>query len=215
MYDYRYVSLNEAKPYKEKIRALLYLVQDEVRDDFTFQFIPVGSSSPDRNMITCLRNGNIGFDFDYNIEPNVDEDNCDPTYIRRTILKALRTHFSTFGYTHIEDSTSVITLKAVDYFRSKVLHSCDIAIVHNYYEKGIQRQEYIRFNKNHNSYSWVERGKGFYINEKIEWLKKHEFWNELRDYYIYKKDYNTNPDKHSRSLLAESVNEIYRKYTHR
>ena len=214
MYNYRYVTKNEAKPYKERIEELLHLLQNKLRDDdFTFQFTPVGSSN--QNMITCLQDGNVGFDLDYNIEPNVDEENSDPAYIRSTLFEVLRTYYREFGYTHIENSTSVITLKIVDTYRSKVLHSCDIAIVHNYYERGTERQEYIRFNKNQKTYSWVERGKGFYLKEKIEWLKKNEHWNELRDYYIYKKNSNTDPDKHSRSLRAESVNEVYHRYTHK
>ena len=212
MYDYRYVTKNEAAPYKEDLRQLIYLVQDEVRDDFTFQFTPVGSSSPDRNMITCLRNGNIGFDFDYNIEPNPKNNNTNPAFIRNRIYEALRKHAGKFGYTNIEESTSVITIKAVDRYRSRILFSCDFAIVHHYNDNGVRYQQYIRYNKGRNTYSWEDRGKGFYIEHKIEWLKKNGYWNNLRDYYIEKKNCNEDPNKHSRSLLAEAVNEKYSKY---
>ena len=47
--------------------------------------------------------------------------------------------------------------------------------------------------------------------EKMKWLKNNHYWGELRDYYIKKKNYNKNPDKHSRSILAESINEMYQK----
>jgi len=35
------------------------------------------------------------------------------------------------------------------------------------------------------------------------------------DYYIYKKNVNDNPEKHSRSLFAESVAEVCRKNGYR
>ena len=212
MYDYRYVTKNEAKPYKEKIIELLNLIQDEVRDQFTFKYTPVGSSSPNRNMITCLTNGNIGFDFDYNIEPNLSDGNS-PDKVRKVIYDGLKKYALRFGYTKVENSTSVITIKVIEHRRKRILYSCDFAIVHNYEgDDGTIKQEYIRFNKEHQTYSWQDRGKGFYIEHKIEWLKKNGYWNDLRCYYIEKKNYNEDPNKHSRSLLAEAVNERYHKY---
>lgn len=49
MHDFKYVTKNEAKPQKDEIYQILYEVQDLVRENFTFSFTPVGSSS--RNMI--------------------------------------------------------------------------------------------------------------------------------------------------------------------
>ena len=50
MYHFEYVSKKEAAPYKAELIEILHQVQDYVRDDFTFQFTFIGSSS--RNMIT-------------------------------------------------------------------------------------------------------------------------------------------------------------------
>ena len=210
MYDFCYVTKKEASPLKEDIKELLYLVQDEVKQHFTFRFDPVGSSS--RNMITYDRNGNIGFDFDFNIEPNDPKEKYNAYEIRNIIYEAIRKHYKKFGYTNIENSTSVITIKAVDHYRRKIKYSCDFAIVHNFTDNGKRVQQYIRYNKGNNTYSWNLRGKGFFIDEKIKWLKAHKHWNDLLDYYIEKKNNNDNSDKHSRSILAESVNEQYRKY---
>ena len=66
MYHYEYVSKKQAAPYKAELIEIINKVQDEVRDDFTFQFTFIGSSS--RNMITFDPTTNIGFDFDVNIE---------------------------------------------------------------------------------------------------------------------------------------------------
>lgn len=210
MYDFRYVTKKEAAPLKEEVIELLRLVQNEVRKYFTFRFDAVGSSS--RNMITCERNGNIGFDFDFNIEPNDPEKKFSADEMRKIIYEAIRKHAGKFGYTHIEDSTSVITIKAVDYHHSKIKYSCDFAIVHHYNKNGKTMQEYIKFDKKRNRCYWENRGKGFYIEGKINWLKDKGYWNELRDYYIEKKNNNYNSNKHSRSILAESVNELYQKY---
>lgn len=210
MYDFRYVTKKEAAPFKKEIIKILHKVQKEVKKDFTFQFYPVGSSS--RNMITCDRNGNIGFDFDFNIEPNDPEGNYNPYEMRTIIFNAIDRHMRTFGYSKIENSTSVITIKAIDYPNSRIKYSCDFAIVHHYNENGKKMQEYIEFDKYFNRYNWKKRGKDFYIAGKINWLKKNGYWNELRDSYIDMKNKNHDPDKHSRSILAESVNDMYQKY---
>lgn len=217
MYDFRYVTKKEAAPFKKDIIELLRSVQNEVRDYFTFRFDAVGSSS--RNMITCERNGNIGFDFDFNIEPNDPEKKFSACEIRTAIYKAIDKHKKAidkhkgkFEYTHIENSTSVITIKVVDRRNSKIKYSCDFAIVHHYNDKGKRRQRYIRYDKKNNTYVWEKRGKGFYIEKKILWLKKNGYCNKLRDFYIDKKNKNYDRNKHSRSIFAESVNELYQKY---
>ena len=38
-------------------------------------------------------------------------------------------------------------------------------------------------------------------------------WQNVRDYYLEKKNKNTNPNKKSRSLYAEAVNDIYHNNT--
>lgn len=87
MHDFCYVSKKEAAPVKAELLDIIHEVQDIVRDDFTFQFTFIGSSS--RNMITYDRKSNIGFDFDINIEVNDDDENYEPKEIRTIIRKAL------------------------------------------------------------------------------------------------------------------------------
>lgn len=207
MHDFRYVTKNEAKPIKEELYQILYEVQDLVRDNFTFKFTPVGSSS--RNMITYDTKSNIGFDFDINIEVNDDEQDFEPKEIRTIIRNAIDRVAPRYGYKHCEDSTRVLTIKKVNTWTSSIIHSCDFAIVYNC-DDG--KQQYIRFNKDNNYYSWDFQGKGFVgLEKKIDWLKKENLWGELQKYYIYKKNINDNPDKHSRSIFAESINEMCQK----
>ena len=185
MHDFCYVSKKEAAPVKAELLDIIHEVQDIVRDDFTFQFTFIGSSS--RNMITYDRKSNIGFDFDVNIEVNDYDEN----------------------YDYCEDSTRVLTIKKKDRPNSRIIHSCDFAIVNNC---GGGRQQYIRYNKDHQTYTWEYQGGGFEtLPDKIDWLNENGYWGELRDYYKEKKNTNSNPKKHSRSIYAEAITEMCQK----
>ena len=211
MHDFRYVTKKQAQPIKDELYQILYMVQDLVRDNFTFSFTPIGSSS--RNMITCDAKSNIGFDFDINIEVNDDNEDFEPKEIRTIIRTAIDRVAPRYGYKNCEDSTRVLTIKKVDTSHSRIIHSCDFAIVYNC---GDGRQQYIRFNKDNNYYFWEYQGKGFVgLEKKMDCLKRENLWGELQDYYIYKKNCNDNPDKHSRSIFAESINEMCQKNGYR
>ena len=123
-------------------------------------------------------------------------------------MNALNKITKKYGYDFAEDSTRVITIKVKDKENSKILHSCDFAIVNNYVdEDGYHRQEYIYFNKKQNSYYWQEQSDGYYmLPEKAEWIEKNEYQEELRNLYLDKKNKNIS-GKHSRTLYAESVHE--------
>lgn len=206
MHDFRYISKKKTAPVKADLLCLIHEVQDIVRDKFTFQYNFVGSSS--KNMITYDAKSNIGFDFDVNFHVNDDDENYTPKQIRTIIRNAIDKVAPAHGYDFCEDSTRVLTIKQKDYKHSKILHSCDFAIVFN----GKNGQQYIRFNKDTKNYTWEFQGEGFEtLSEKIDWLKSNDLWGELQDYYIEKKNCNINPDKHSRSIFAESVNEMCQK----
>lgn len=211
MHDFRYVTKKEAQPIKDELYQILYEVQDLVRDNFTFSFTPIGSSS--HNMITYDAKSNIGFDFDINIEVNDDNEDFEPKEIRTIIRTAIDRIAPQYGYKYCEDSTRVLTIKKINTFSSCIIYSCDFAIVYNCTDG---RQQYIRFNKDNNYYSWEYQGKGFVgLEKKMDWLKRENLWGELQDYYIYKKNCNDNPDKHSRSIFAESINEMCQKNGYR
>lgn len=207
MPNFVYANLNEVKSVRNELYEIIHEVQDRVRDYFTFQFKPVGSYS--RNMITYDKKSNIGFDFDFDFEINDDEENYNSDEIRHIIKNAIDKVAPKYGYKCCEDSTRVLTIKKVNIYTCQILHSCDFALVYNC---GKGKQQYIRFNKKNRNYTWEFQGKGFKdLENKIEWLKRKGYWEELRNYYLDKKNFNDNPDKHSRSIFAESVNEMYQK----
>lgn len=210
MYNFEYVTKNQAKPVREELCQIIHEVQYIVSDYFTFQYQFVGSSK--YNMITVDKKSNIGFDFDINIEVNDENEDYEPCEIRKIIKNAIDKVAPYYGYKYCEDSTSVLTIKKVDRYNSRILYGCDFALVYNC-DDG--RQQYIRFNKSSNTYTWEYRGGGFKnLEKKIKWLKANKHWGELRDYYLYKKNSNDDSYKHSRSLFAESVNEMYQKKKH-
>lgn len=207
MHDFVYVTKKSAKPIRDELYEIIHQVQDLVEDYFTFQFKPVGSSS--MNMITYDTKSNIGFDFDFDLAINDDDENYSAEEIRNIMRNAIDRVAPKYGYKHCEDSTRVLTIKKVNTFTSQIIHSCDFAFVYNCKDG---RQQCIRFNKKNGNYTWEFQGKGFKnLDNKIALLKQNGYWRELQDYYIDKKNRNNNPAKHSRSILSESINEIYQK----
>ena len=213
-YHFEYVSKN-SKIVKSAYRNLIEIIklaQDELRNEFTFQYRIVGSYS--RNMMTYDPKSNKGFDFDVNIYPNIEKNRFSAKAIKTKLIKAINKHAKDFGYSHAEDSTRVITIKVKDTENSKIKHSVDFAIVNDYTDdEGYDHQKYIRFNKKSNQYEWQEQDGGFYeIDDKIEWIKDEDLWNELREIYLFRKNNNNDKNKHSRSLFAEAVNNICNEY---
>lgn len=148
------------------------------------------------------------------IQINNDECNFSAKEIKKKIRKALDEVAPRFGYACAEDSTRVLTIKVKDRQNSRIVYSCDFAIVNNYIDnKGNERQEYIRFHKKQNSYTWEEQPHGYYLlYEKEEWIKDNGYWNKMRRLYLNKKNSNTDSHKHSRSIYAETIHEICQKY---
>ena len=203
MHDFQYVPRTEYQPLKNQIIQILNEVQDEVRDDFTFQYHFIGSTK--RKMITRDMKSNIGFDFDVDLTVNDDEEDYDPDEIRNILRNAITKVSRRYGFTKCEDSTRVITIKMTNPWRSTIEHSCDFAIVYG--------NQYIRFNKGTQTYTWEYQSKNHNdIEKRADILKKTGYWDEVRMVYLDKKNYNNNPDKHSRSLYVETINEVYKRY---
>ena len=212
MKEFEYVSKREYGPVKEDLVELIHLVQDEVREHFTFRYDFIGSAS--RNMITREINGNVGYDFDVNIRINDPDNSYSAKKIRNILKSAFDKHAKKFMYDDAEDSTRVITIKVKDRKNSKILHSCDFAVVNDYIdEDGDEHQEYIHFNKKQNTYEWQEQPEGYYmLLERIDDIKKYNLWQKVRDLYLEKKSKNTDSHKKSRSIFAETVKEVHDKY---
>ncbi|MCH5156631.1 MAG: hypothetical protein J1G02_02000 [Clostridiales bacterium] len=206
MSDYRYVTKDQYSEAKQDLIELINLVQDEVRDYFTFRYDFIGSVS--RNMVTMDYDSNVGYDFDVNLRVNDDEENYSAEEIKQILKKGFDKFAHLFKYDYSEDSTRVLTIKVKDRQHSRILHSADFAVVHD----GSKGQQYIHYNKNQQTYEWQYQPKSYYkLDERIAIIKENNLWQKVRDLYLNKKNNNTDGKK-SRSLFAETINEIYMQY---
>ncbi|MDE7088258.1 MAG: hypothetical protein K2O19_01845, partial [Malacoplasma sp.] len=140
---FTYVTKKEYSDLKVSLIELIKLVQNEFRNDyFTFQFNFIGSAK--YNMIT-IGNPNKGFDFDIDIRVNDYEENYKAEEIinilNNAFIKQVNENLTIFSFP--ENSSRVLTIKAVDEQKSKILYSADIAVVFDC-ENG--KQQYIHFN---------------------------------------------------------------------
>lgn len=211
-HDFAFVEPKISDPVRANIAELIKRVRDEVKNEFSFQDQFIGSSA--RNMITYDRKGNTGFDFDVNIIPQKIKGTDTPEHLRTVIFNAVQKYYKLYGFNNIENSKSVITVNKVDKKKSKILYGCDFAVVRTT-KKGRQQNIILNKKNNKSSYVWEDRGDYFAgLSEREKFLKdsKKSYWNELRIYYIDKKNYNDDDNKHSRSIYAEAVKEICDKY---
>lgn len=207
-HDFQYVSKNQVKELTRELRKMIHEIQDEVRQDFTFQYRLIGSAS--RGMVTQDLKSNKGFDFDFNFYPNDDDQEYEPDEIKEIFQNAINKIAPRYGYGRCENHTKTLRIKVVDYMKSKIIYSCDFVIV---FDCSDGRQQYIRYNRNTNKYTWEYQPKGYLgIEDKANWLKENNHWKELKAYYLRKKNENTDPNKKSRSLYAESIKELCDKY---
>lgn len=209
MYHFRYVNEYQANQLIEEIERLLQCVYEDIGYDIPFTYEFIGSAS--RDMITYDPYQNSGYDADVNII--IKSKKYSPKEIRDkfrvSIDKATFRGYTSDFNSHCEDSTRVLTIKNKYAHRSSIKYSCDFAII--YYGKN--GQEYIHYNKTHQRYYWNQQTKGFKdLDKRAEWLDKNGYWDEVLDVYLEKKNTNTIPDKHSRSLYAETINNLYHKY---
>lgn len=211
MSNFKFVSRKKRAPIKKNLMNIIHEVQKNVRKKFTFRYDFVGSDK--YNLVTCDFKSNVGFDFDVDVEVNDDEEHFSAKEIKEILLDAFSKVSREYGYDFTENSTRVITIKVKDKEKSKILHSCDFAIVNNYIDDNeCQRQEYIHFDKKNNTYNWQSQPTSYYeLPKKFRWIKNNGYLGELQKLYLDKKNNNTQ-NKHSYSLRAEAVHEICQKY---
>ena len=206
MREYEYVPKEEYGPVKTKLTELIKVVQNELRDDFTFSPKFVGSSS--RNMITREANGNQGYDFDVDLRVNRPEEYT-PSELKHLLMNAFNLTTSRYGFGACKDSSSVITIKVVDLWNPRIRFSCDFAIVRTFEDKnGKTHHQCVYFDKENNEYYWRERTKEYSgLKEKEAMIKQAGLWDEVRERYLRKKCLYSDVKK-SRTLYAETLNEV-------
>ena len=209
--SFEYVPEGEYQPFKLEVDGILREVQKYLRKNkvLTFQFNLIGSAG--RKLITRVKNGNKGFDLDYNIviQKIFDEKYENPKLLKEIFVKLFNEYFDD-SYDYSEDSTSVITIKKLNAKRNKILYSVDFAIV-SYYEDddGKERQEYVRFDKNTNTYSWALRKVATDHRYVENLIKDNGLWQDVKHLYLENK--NKEPDKKSRIVYYQTLDTIFKR----
>ena len=207
---YEYVSKKEYTPIRIEIENIIKQVQKILKEeerDQTFQFMLVGSGG--RHLITRIKGGNSGYDFDYNLVMN-DKYDWKPM-VRESFFKAIQKAMIGTNFNVIENSTSVITIKQVSKRDKKIIAGCDFSIVQYPEDNNLGYYMYSRFNKKQNNYTWEIRDVSRFNDEKLVWLKEtySNAWECIRKEYLKLKNNNQDINKHSFVLYHEAINNIY------
>jgi len=211
---YEFVPRNEYRPFQQEVEAIIKKVQNLVRDSFTFQFRTVGSAG--RALIMREINGNRGFDLDYNlILNNPDADHFwKPEFAKLALLKAFDEAIKGTMFDNPEDSTTSITIKVKDRAKSRIIRSCDFAVIYYPNDEEYSYFKYVRFNKKAGNYTWEVRKSSYQAEEKLDWLKENVegYWYEIKTEYEKLKNANKDPNKHSFQLYFESINNVFNRF---
>lgn len=210
-YMYEYVSKAEYKPYKEEIESIIKKVQKIMKTEYdtTFQFKLIGSTN--RHLVTKIKDGNRGYDFDYNLILQKSDLWDNPKKLKEQFMRAFSKSLKGTKYGEPEDSTSSITIKVVDKKHSKIIRSCDFAIIYYLDDDDLDNgYRYIKNWKKNNRYSFEDRVLSQNADCKLQEILEYEQgWNCVRDEYIKLKNRNRDTNKKSFILYLESIQNVY------
>lgn len=206
---YEFVSKKEYGPFRTETEKIINHVQKLLKKEgITFQYRLVGSGK--RHLITKIKNGNAGYDFDYNLILNNHYD-WDPK-IRNDIFNAFQIAINKTAFNKIENSTSVITIKKAS--GDKIIVGSDFSVIY-YPNDNSDSYKYIRYNKDEKqNFTWEIRSCSKNNDEKLKWLQRNynNIWNEIRNEYLKLKNADK-LNKHSFILYHEAVNNIFDQYS--
>lgn len=216
---YVYVNKKEYAPYKKEVEDIIRHAQRIMKQKYktTFQYKLIGSAG--RHLVTRIKNGNKGYDFDYNLILQESDLWENPKKLKQQFMNAfdeavkgtpyIKLEDET-PYNKLEDSTSSITIKAIDKKNSKIIRSFDLAII--YYlddEEPDEGYKYLRNLKNGQYEFWL-RKLSVNIDTKLDEIEEYEDgWNMVREEYLKLKNRNKDSNKKSFTLYLESVNNVH------
>ena len=209
--EFEYVTKAEYQPVREELESIIHRAQKFMKENFdtTFQYRLIGSGK--RHLITRVKGGNGGYDFDYNLILQAPEKGyCyKAKVVKEQFLQAFNYAVKGTPYKFPEDSTSAVTIKVVNYKKSVILHSCDLAVIY-YPEKETNAGYMYLKNWKNGQYSFEMRNLSQRADEKLETIMQYSNgWNAIREEYLKIKNSNNDPDKHSYILFLEAVNNVY------
>lgn len=210
MPKYEYVLKNEYRPVREELERIIKKAQRILRKKtgITFQFELIGSGS--KHLITRIKGGNKGFDFDYNLILNCNPGyHWKPDYARIQVTNAIDKAIEGTEYGHPQNSKVALTIKVKDTTKSRIIHSCDFAVVY-YPDPNSNEHEYVRLDLKTNKYTWETRAYTKEYHKDLDWLKDNVpgYWEMIKEEYLKLKENNNDPNKCSFQLFYEVVKNV-------
>lgn len=208
---FEFVPKPELTPARAQIEDIIKALQVALRDyNLTFEFKLVGSAG--KKLVTRVVNGNTGFDFDYNFDIQKDG-GLSAKDTRVTFKNVLESLLANTLYKTVSAGKQSMSIKFVDHENSRIVHSCDFAIVNDYEdESGDFYQEILLWIREDNSYIWNKRPFAKNYADKLSNLKSNGLWQELKDEYLKIKNNNQDKEKKSFSMFFEAINNVYNRY---
>ena len=121
-----YVSKKEVKPWRAMFHKWMENIRTKLKEKgITFTYRLVGSAK--RNLV--IRHHNKGFDCDYQVFIQRNNDNLSPKDIKFLFKSVIDEVCASDGFEPCENSTSSLTIKMVDKSQSKVRVGYDIVML--------------------------------------------------------------------------------------
>lgn len=208
---YEFVPKSELNPVKDQVEGIINMLQDSMRVfGVTFTFKLVGSGG--KHLVTRVVNGNTGFDFDYNLGIQKDGD-LSAKDLRLKVKRELERLLQGTGYSTVSSGKQSMTFKFIDHDNSRIVHSCDFALVNDYVDEvGDSIQEILIWQREDDTYIWNKRPYAKNHSDKLSNLKANGLWQEVKDEYLKIKNNNQDREKKSFSLFFEAINNVYNRY---
>lgn len=197
-----YANPKDVKELRSWCEAIIYEVQDFVREYFTFEVRLIGSG--EKRLIT--QNGEDGaYDLDYNIIIQRDKKNLinNPKQIKEFFVNAFNQVASEYEFSFAKNSTSVITER---YIPKGPKFSFDIAII----TQGNDDKYYkLVYDKPSNRYFWNEVPLSKNYQVKFTQIKAQGDWQSFKKRYLELKNMHLmrNESIPSFSVFLETLNE--------
>jgi tRNA nucleotidyltransferase (CCA-adding enzyme) len=173
----------------------------------------VGSGA--KNLI--VQNGEDPIDLDYNLEIiNSGEFNVkDCREIKSYIQKKFNEVLKKAGWSDCMDSTSALTTEKWHFKQgTQTEFSIDLGIVvvgnARWYRLIHEKTGRVQSDR----YYWNEAPQSKGLDNRVEWIRKNDYWNEVRDTYLEKKNMylqRNDYDHPSFIVYIETINEVYNK----
>ena len=216
---YHYI---EDKEFLKKLRSvcsnLVNQLVQEINNEGKMIVVAHSVGSGSRNLET--QNEFEPVDLDYNISIIRSWNINDCQGIKEYIRKKFNVILNRNGWGDCQDSTSALTTEYRNFTSgNKTRFSIDLGIVVEDSNGSWWRLIHQKTGNTRNDvWIWNEGRNSYNLNKKDDWLKNHNYWNEVREGCLTKKNmYLTRNEYNHPSFICyiEAVNEVYDRYNHR